>query len=171
MPVDLEARPLRSTAVGRSRRVKDFPAVDEEQLSSSGEYPLNLLHWSADPDEVCWNSRRQQSYWELMTFSPFLLERWFSAVRLDACVGFVTSYTLDVSGFHVCIWQDRYRGSPNTVVSKRGVYFCVERHGTHHGAQITDSKRWITKPNRVRFWIELAAYHPCSLEEELHLRI
>ena len=44
MPVDLEAWSLRSTAVGRSRRVEDFPAVDEEQLGSSGEHPLNLLH-------------------------------------------------------------------------------------------------------------------------------
>ena len=53
MPVDLETSSLRSTAAGRSRRVKDFPAVDEEQLGSSEEYPLNLLHRSADPDEVC----------------------------------------------------------------------------------------------------------------------
>ena len=48
-PVDLEEWSLRSTAVGRSRRVKYFPAVDEEQLGSSGEYPLNLLHRSAEP--------------------------------------------------------------------------------------------------------------------------
>ena len=52
MPVDLEAWSLRSTAAGRSRRVKDFPAVDEEQLGSSGKYPLSLLHRSANPDEV-----------------------------------------------------------------------------------------------------------------------
>ena len=31
MPVDLEVWSLRSTAAGHSRRVKDFPAVDEEQ--------------------------------------------------------------------------------------------------------------------------------------------
>ena len=53
MSVDLEAWSLRSTAAGRSRRMKDFLAVDEEQLGSSGEYPLNLIHRSADPDEVC----------------------------------------------------------------------------------------------------------------------
>ena len=52
-----------------SWRVKDFPAVDEEQLGSSGKRPLNLLHRSADPDEVCWSSRCQQSYWEWLTFS------------------------------------------------------------------------------------------------------
>ena len=101
----------------------------------------------------------------------FLLERRFSAVRLDACVGFVISYTLGVLGFHICLWQDCYRGGPNTVVAERWVDFCVERHRTHHGAQITDSKWWITKPNLVRFWIELAAYSPWSLEEDLHFRI
>ena len=53
MPVDLEAWSLRSTAAGRPRRVKDFPGVHEEQLGSSGEYLVNLLQRSADPDEVC----------------------------------------------------------------------------------------------------------------------
>ena len=52
MPVDLEEWSLRSTAAGRSQRVKYFPAVDEEQLGS-WEYPLNLLHRSAEPHEVC----------------------------------------------------------------------------------------------------------------------
>ena len=52
-PVDLEAWSLRSTAAGRSRRVKDFPAVDKEELDSSRQRPVNLLHRSADPDEVC----------------------------------------------------------------------------------------------------------------------
>ena len=53
MPVDLKEWSLRSTAAGPSRRVKYFPAVDEEQLGSSWEYPLNLLHRSAEPHEVC----------------------------------------------------------------------------------------------------------------------
>ena len=51
------------------RKWKIFRGVDEEQLGRSGEYLLNLPQRSADPDEVCWNSRRQQSYWEWLTFS------------------------------------------------------------------------------------------------------
>ena len=101
----------------------------------------------------------------------FLWERRFSTVWLDAFVGFVTSYILDVWGLNVCIWQDLYRGGPNTVVGDQRFDFCFERHRTHHGAQITGSKWWITKPNRVRFWIEFVAHHPWTLEEEIHLRM
>lgn len=69
---DLEAWSMRSPVAGRSRRVEDFPVVDGEQLRSSGESPLNFLHWSAYLVYVCWRSRHPQSCWEWLTFSLFV---------------------------------------------------------------------------------------------------
>ena len=47
-------------------------------------------------------------------------------------------YTWGVGFPH--LHHDCFRGGPNSVVAERRADFCVERHHTHHGAQVTDSK-------------------------------
>ena len=160
MPVDLEAWSLRLTAAGRSGRAKDFP--------------LGNIHWICFTD-CCWSWRGVLKFLpptKLLRMADIFSFCWNDGLVLyDSMLE--TSFALGVSVFHVCNCQNRYRGGPSTVVAERRVDFCVERHRAHHGAQVTDSKWWITKKKPCPLLVWTCCLPPCpwSLEEEIHLRI